>query len=319
MIPGHGGYPGANTPLHSMILEGMRPDMPPGSFLNFPAPRQPPPQMQRTFTIRNDVNLKKGTLKLIRDAAKPSQYHVEFVFDASTDCRISVYYAAIEKTIEGMPTFLPLKEKTTHPTELRSKGLGQTFRTRASHPLDVSLYEPAELAFDPKLPQPRFPIVVCMEAGGKRNPDPTKVQSQTTFVKVIPGEGEAAFTAQPLKQKIQVGSTPYELQEIFGIDQHAKAGDGASSAEGGDGGDNSRECVICMTEARDTTVLPCRHMCMCSDCARQLRMQSNKCPICRTNIEQLLQIKISKQEAADDPAAPAAANATARGEATNAT
>lgn len=34
---------------------------------------------------------------------------------------------------------------------------------------------------------------------------------------------------------------------------------------------------------------------MCSECAKVLRMQSEKCPICRTPIEQLLQIKISKQ------------------------
>ena len=27
----------------------------------------PPPQMQQTFTIRNDVNLKKGTLQLVPD------------------------------------------------------------------------------------------------------------------------------------------------------------------------------------------------------------------------------------------------------------
>ena len=26
---------------------------------------------------------------------------------------------------------------------------------------------------------------------------------------------------------------------------------------------------MCLSEARDTTVLPCRHMCMCSGCARQ--------------------------------------------------
>ena len=56
-----------------------------------------------------------------------------------------------------------------------------------------------------------------------------------------------------------------------------------------------------MTEPRDTTVLPCRHMSMCSECAKVLRMQSNKCPICRTSIESLLQIKISKQDEVGSP------------------
>ena len=110
------GYPGANYPgafqgpngqmppmnqLQTYFLEGMRPEL-----AYFQQPRLPvaPPQMQRTFTIRNDVNLKKNTLKLIRDPAKPSCYHVEFIFDASTDCRISVHYASIEQAAEGVLT-----------------------------------------------------------------------------------------------------------------------------------------------------------------------------------------------------------------------
>lgn len=177
--------------------------------------------------------------------------------------------------------FAPLKESTTHPTEQFQKGLGQTFRTRNTHPLDVSLYKPHELEYDPRVG--RCPIIVCMEVGTETNRDPNKVQSQTTSIKLGLNE-DGSYMAIPIKQKIQIGTTPYELQEIFGIDQQAKPGEAPS--------DMSRECVICMSEARDTTVLPCRHMCMCSDCARRLRLQTNKCPICRTNIEQLLQIKV---------------------------
>ena len=59
--------------------------------------------MQKTYTIRNDVNLKKNTLRLVRDAAEPSKYHVEFTFDASTPCKISVHYAALELAGDGTP------------------------------------------------------------------------------------------------------------------------------------------------------------------------------------------------------------------------
>ena len=31
-----------------------------------------------------------------------------------------------------------------------------------------------------------------------------------------------------------------------------------------------RLCVICLVNERDTTVLPCRHLCMCHDCAQVL-------------------------------------------------
>ena len=42
-------------------------------------------------------------------------------------------------------------------------------------------------------------------------------------------------------------------------------------------------------------VLPCRHMCMCSGCARMLRHQTNRCPICRTTVEGLLEIKVERR------------------------
>jgi hypothetical protein len=32
-------------------------------------------------------------------------------------------------------------------------------------------------------------------------------------------------------------------------------------------------CVICLVNDRDTTVLPCRHMCMCQDCAQVRSMR----------------------------------------------
>ncbi|KAJ7980119.1 RING finger protein [Quillaja saponaria] len=47
-------------------------------------------------------------------------------------------------------------------------------------------------------------------------------------------------------------------------------------AVGFDDSDTRKECIICITEPKDTAVLPCRHMCMCSECAKTLRLQSNK-------------------------------------------
>lgn len=55
------------------------------------------------------------------------------------------------------------------------------------------------------------------------------------------------------------------------------------------------DCVICMSEPRDTTVLPCRHMCMCNECAMAVQTQTNKCPVCRAGMESLLHIKIQNK------------------------
>lgn len=55
--------------------------------------------------------------------------------------------------------------------------------------------------------------------------------------------------------------------------------------------DGGLECVICMSDMRDTLILPCRHLCLCQPCADSLRYQANNCPICRSPFRALLQIK----------------------------
>ena len=84
----------------------------------------------------------------------------------------------------------------------------------------------------------------------------------------------------------------------------------ASSGAGGDG-DSSTECVVCLTNPKNTTVIPCRHFCMCSDCARALLNQSRKCPMCRLNITSVLQINIgpSSRPAGGPSGKPAIAEA----------
>lgn len=64
--------------------------------------------------------------------------------------------------------------------------------------------------------------------------------------------------------------------------------DGASTHEEEEPGQST--CVICMLEPRDTALLPCRHLCLCSGCADVVRLRSQACPICRQSIDSLLSI-----------------------------
>ncbi|CAN0535843.1 unnamed protein product, partial [Ectocarpus sp. 12 AP-2014] len=38
------------------------------------------------------------------------------------------------------------------------------------------------------------------------------------------------------------------------------------------------ECVICLTDPKNTLLLPCRHLCVCTECFRHV----DKCPVCRS-------------------------------------
>lgn len=45
-------------------------------------------------------------------------------------------------------------------------------------------------------------------------------------------------------------------------------GSGRAAGEVTEAEAEDRLCVICLVNERDTTVLPCRHMCMCHECAQ---------------------------------------------------
>lgn len=101
-----------------------------------------------------------------------------------------------------------------------------------------------------------YPIIVRAEArpadSSEAEANPTG-NSQITMA-VFEKKEEGGFHVQVIKQILWVNRVRYELQEIYGI----------GSTVAGDETDSGKECVICLSEPRDTTVLPCRHM-VCSE------------------------------------------------------
>jgi len=48
--------------------------------------------------------------------------------------------------------------------------------------------------------------------------------------------------------------------------------------------DPQNECVVCMDSIRDSLLVPCHHLCVCSTCADTLKEDQGICPVCRQNI-----------------------------------
>lgn len=76
-MPGNGQF------MMNLQPSGFRPN----SQSQAPQTHPPPPiaETQKANTIRNDVNLKKATLRLIKDEKNPGFHLVAFSFDANVD------------------------------------------------------------------------------------------------------------------------------------------------------------------------------------------------------------------------------------------
>ncbi|KAL8480658.1 hypothetical protein ACS0TY_027268 [Phlomoides rotata] len=230
---------------------------------------------QKAVTIRNDVNVKKETLRIEPDEENPGKYLVAFSFDATVAGSVTLIFFAKE----GEDCHLtPMKESVYPPTTLQfQQGLGQKFKQASGTGIDLSTFEQGEQVSIDSSELSVYPLAVKAEAS---SPDNESTNCQITLAVFDKDKGE--YQVKVVKQILWVNGMRYELQEIFGI---------GNSVE--DELDPGKECVICLSEPRDTTVLPCRHMCMCSECAKVLRFQTNRCPICRQPVERLLEIKVS--------------------------
>jgi hypothetical protein len=47
---------------------------------------------------------------------------------------------------------------------------------------------------------------------------------------------------------------------------------------------NMRWCVVCFERENDYAFMPCRHKCVCKQCAQSVAQSYKKCPICRASI-----------------------------------
>ncbi|KAJ7421146.1 E3 ubiquitin-protein ligase MGRN1 [Pitangus sulphuratus] len=216
-------------------------------------------------------------------------YSLEFTFDADARVAITIYCQATEEFVGGMAVYSTKNPSLQSETVHYKRGVSQQF-SLPSFKIDFSEWKDDELNFD--LDRGVFPVViravvdegdVVVEVTGHAH------VLLAAFEKHVDG----SFSVKPLKQKQIVDRVSYLLQEIYGIEnknnQETKPSDDENS-------DNSNECVVCLSDLRDTLILPCRHLCLCNSCADTLRYQANNCPICRLPFRALLQIRAVRKK-----------------------
>lgn len=185
---GDSGSPGSArgqyTPaqMQALYLSRGRPDM---AFMSNQAMLPEVPEMQQTSTVKNHVNLKKGSLRLSQgdDAKHPGRYNLEFEFDATKPCRASLFVVAAETVDDATgcssfalvhPHALPVVERSF------PEGLGQRFRLcepaelegeagedAARLMLNVGPFQEHELLYQPG--SDVFPIIIVLEVDDSKS------------------------------------------------------------------------------------------------------------------------------------------------------
>jgi len=216
------------------------------------------------------------------------------------------------------------------------KGLGQVYR---SPPLDLEGFSQESLRYDVER-QREIPLAVRLFADMEAESSSTTGEGgeeevledrsiHYTYVSLqkvggLSGESPCAgdegpegvdrcpWSAHVVSQKLEHYGQCFILHEVFGAGptDGARVGDASSKRPSLADQDveGNTDCVICLSEPRDTAVLPCRHMCFCSYCAGIVRLQCDRCPVCRQRVQSLLQFKREDSRRQEAPQQAPAAN-----------
>jgi hypothetical protein len=137
------------------------------------------------------------------------------------------------------------------------KGTAQKFFQPPGSGIDLGFFSLDELS-EPSN-EGAFPLVIYADATPKSTiqselPQRASTHAQITLA-VIERNNEGTFVVKVVKQILWIDEVRYELQEIFGLVSSPEPA--AMNIEDDNLG---KDCVICLSELRNTAVLPCRHM-----------------------------------------------------------
>jgi len=251
---------------------------------------QPLPQAQpagKVLVMNNDCTIHKDTIKIVQNPLNKNEYSPTFNFDAMCQVIISVFFYAQDK-------YDPITDITTEVTPLDPKippkhlkfhpGKNLKYEEKL-YKMDLSNYKPETLKSTDSI---MYPLIIRMEKVDSST-NPMNKETKVFYYYFVFTHDDNTYQIKISREKMEWNGESYDVNEIYGINSSEF---GKSEVARMD--DSEKECVVCLSDKRDTIILPCRHMCLCVNCAMSIQNQtSRKCPICRDNIESFL--KLTKQ------------------------
>jgi hypothetical protein len=245
-----------------------------------PQQQQQPQQQKPVVGGVSDVQTVKNLCTVNMDSVKfdTAASMLHFTTNTTVPCSLEVHAAVRVDVMHGTAMITPNTPKGPPP----KMNIGVSEETAHDVFVDISAMSDAEKKYLLEYPK-QLPVVLTIAYDNDGNR-----QQEHTLVALQPA-------CSVVTQLVEAAGSIYKVENLFGAEHvAATVADGdASPAEGAavEIDDDDNTCVICLTEEKDTAVMPCRHMCLCKGCAEQLRVQSPKCPVCRGPIAQLVAMK----------------------------
>lgn len=251
---------------------------------------------------KNDKLIQEGQMINMLATIEPSTltYDAEtnvlkfFVTATCSSLTYEIHTGIKEVVKDGIVTYMPNKPKV-EPTQIPLAGPLENHSVTLK--LDVSRLDDREKKFDKHYAR-QMPCVIVLryhttevkenEESGEKE-DVTVEHAEHTAVDLHPKPNRRVIS-----QIVTTGNSSYVVENLYGADGDNEVTVGSTLAEntgGGSGGPENEEdllCVICLTNMKDTSVMPCRHMCLCKECGEQLLQSRPLCPVCRAPIVTLL-------------------------------
>lgn len=121
--------------------------------------------------------------------------------------------------------------------------------------------------------------------------EPNTVARQLSYAKL--SQSDDGWGVALSKQKVVCGDRVVDLQSLYGtISRQNRPSQMTNELSGAaPAASEGTDCVICLTNPRDTVIVPCRHVCLCSTCAAVTSSTwSFQCPVCRARVAAMVKL-----------------------------
>jgi hypothetical protein len=198
-------------------------------------------------------------------------------------------HTAVRETVRGGTVIYTPNKPKTAPRQFPLQG--DKDGVEITVPLDLSNTSEQEKTFTAQYPKQKPCVIVLRYTDVDR-----REHSEHTSVDLA-----RKPRRRVIGQIVCTKGSCYAVETLFGVEEEkdiavgeVAGGTTPPPAAGGSpwtgevAEDDDGLCVVCLTEEKDTAVIPCRHLCLCKGCAEQLLKHTPKCPVCRGPIAQLL-------------------------------